>query len=365
MKKIAILGATIAQRALYEKARDMGLYVVGISQAEGATCLGFADVFYPVSLADKDLVVEICKKENVSGVVSNCSEFSARIVSYVAEQLQLDGTPYNTILKIQDKSYTRELANHLEGFSKVKSYLYDGTVRFLPCVVKPIPSSGKKGLSMATTEKEFIQAIKYAQGVQCDAIMVEEYILGDEVSVECISCRGKHYVVQITDKETLGAPHFVEIGHHQPSLQSTENVRRIREIVPKLLDMVGFVTGASHTELKIDENGNIYLIEINPRGGGDMISTKLVELSTGYDYIKSMIQVSLGELIVPYPRANKFSGIYFLMKQTESRLPFFLSAHKQDWFVEGEIKTTELSDAVGNDSKNGYLIYQSNHRIIP
>ena len=344
----------------------MGLYIVGISQAEGATCVGLADVFYPVSLADKDKVVEICKTEKVAGVVSNCSEFSAKVVAYVAEQLQLDGTPYNNLLNIQDKSYTREKANSIEGFAKVKSYLYDdGPAKFLPCVVKPIPSSGKKGLSMATTEEEFKQAIKYAHSVLCDSILIEEYISGDEVSVESISCRGKHYVVQITDKESLGAPHFVEIGHHQPTQKTAKVVNRIRDIMPKLLDKVGFVTGAAHTELKIDENDNIYLIEINPRGGGDEISTKLVKLSTGYDYIKSMISASLGELTEPQLSINKCSGIYFLMKQTECRLPFFISAYEHDWYIEGEFTTTDFIDAVGNDSKNGYIIYQSNHRIIP
>ena len=79
MIKIAILGATNAQRALYEKAHEMGLFIVGISQAEGAKCDVLADVFYPITLSDKDKVVEICKKEEVSGVVSNCFESSIRI----------------------------------------------------------------------------------------------------------------------------------------------------------------------------------------------------------------------------------------------------------------------------------------------
>ena len=44
------------------------------------------------------------------------------------------------------------------------------------------------------------------------------------------------------------------------------------------------MNGATHTEIKI-VNGDIYLIEINARPGGDHIAHPLTMLSTGYDYL--------------------------------------------------------------------------------
>ena len=41
-----------------------------------------------------------------------------------------------------------------------------------------------------------------------------------------------------------------------------------------------------HAEFKIDQNGNIFFIEVGARGGGDFISYDLVKLSTGYDYVE-------------------------------------------------------------------------------
>lgn len=366
MKKIAILGATVAQKPLYEKARKLGAYIVGISQAEGAICNELADKFYPISLAEMDKVVEICRDEKVDGVVSNCSEFSTKVVAYVAEKLKLDGTPYETILRIQDKDYTRNISNHVLGFSKVKSMVYDGNrPNFFPCIVKPIPSCAKKGLSIAYDGDMFDSAIKYANEFYPEKILIEEFIEGCEVSVETISCRGKHYVVQITDKETSGAPHFVELSHHQPSSLYNEIQTKIKDVVLLMLNEVGFVTGATHTELKINSNGEIYLIEINPRGGGDEISSKLVELSTGFDYIGSMILASLGCLEEPLVTNQSYSGIYFLTKQTESRLPFFLSAVSHPWYIEGKVDTLNLTECVGNNHKDGYLIYQSESKVYP
>ncbi len=366
MKKIAILGATIAQKSLYIKARNLGLYIVGISQPEGAICDELADVFYPVSLAEMDEVVSVCEKEKVDGVVSNCSEFSTKVVAYVAEKLQLDCTPYESILRIQDKDYTRHVANRVPGFSEVKSLVYRGeNSDFYPCIVKPIPSSAKKGLSIAYDESQFADSIRYANEYSPEKILIEEFVEGREVSVESISCRGHHYVIQITDKETSGAPHFVELSHHQPSSLPLDIQSKIKNAVPLLLAQVGFVTGAAHTEIKIDNKGNLYLIEINPRGGGDEISNTLVELSTGYDYIGSMVLSALGCLPEPNVTNIAYSGIYFLSKQTEDRLPFFLSASTFPWYIDGKIDSLNLSECVGNNHKDGYLIYQSESKVYP
>lgn len=364
MKRIAILGATSAQKPLYIKAKKYGIYVVGISRGEDAICKDLCDVFYPISIAETERVIACCQKENVQGVVSNCSEFATRIVSIVAEKLSLDCTPYHVIQNIQDKAYTRNISNSILGFSKIKYYNYHENIKdIFPCVVKPATSSAKLGISFAKTKDDFYKAIEYAQNTKCESIVVEEYIEGSEVSVETISCRGQHYVIQITDKECSGPPHFVELSHHQPSSLDRRIILQIQELIPKLLNALHFVTGATHTELKIDTQGHIYLIEVNPRGGGDEISSKLVELSTGYDYIGSMIFAALGELEKPRIIGKNYAGIYFLTKQTENRMPIFINGSKYDWFVEGNIEGESLTECVTNRHKDGYLIYKSNHKI--
>lgn len=364
-KKIAILGASGGQKPLYEKAKRLGLYIVGISQAEGAISKDLADVFYPVNLADRDAVLRVCQEEAVEGVVSNASEFSAKVVAYVADKLHLAGNPYDTFVKLQDKDYVRSVSNGIEGFSSVRHIQYEGQMpSFFPCIIKPNPGAGKSGLSIANDANSFDSAIQYAQSLRPNKILIEEYVVGREVSVETISSHGKHYVVQITDKETSGAPHFVELAHHQPSTLPQAWKDKICKAVPLLLDGVGFVAGASHVELKVSDNGDLYLIELNPRGGGDEISNRLVELSTNYDYVEGMVLAAMGEELAPQVNHKAYSGIYFLTKQTEDYLPFFLSASVQPWYVDGHIASTELTECMGNSYRDGYLIYQSEESKI-
>lgn len=362
MDKIAIIGTSVGQRELYVKAKSAGYYTIGFSWDKSPDILRYIDRFYNISIKEKDEIVRICREESVIGVVSNGSELTAQISSYVAEQLELPCTSYTTILNIQNKKWVRKMTQNIIGLSQINYKLYDDNCTYsFPCIVKPVIGGGKCGVSYVSCSSNLIKAIQYAQA-QKEPILIEDYIDGKEVSVETISFNGNHYIIQITDKDSSGPPHFVELGHHQPSELPDESKKQINNIIPVLLNKIGFTNGATHIELKISDSG-IFLIEVNPRGGGDLISNKLVELSTGYDYIFAMIQVATGRFTYEPVNKDCYSGIYFLTKQTEQMLPYFETAKQHDWYVEGEIFSNDLKVSLGNAMKNGYVIYKSNHKI--
>ena len=365
-KKLVIIGTAEGQKQLYIKAKQEDLYTIAFSYNRGCIPSELIDEYYEISIIEKDAIVDICREKGVDGVVSNGSELTANIASYVADKLGLDCTPNHIMVRLQDKSKVRELTKDIEELQPLRTYIYNANIpepQFLPCIVKPIEGSSKNGVSFANSLQEFNEAINYSIASLETAPLIEEYALGKEVSVESISFKGKHYVIQITDKDSSGAPHFVELGHHQPSIISEEIQNKIRRVLPRILDAVGYVSGATHTELKITDDGKIYLIEINPRGGGDEISNRLVYLSTGYDYIRAMVNVAIGNFTVPSITNRKCSGVLFLTKQTEYLLPLFKVAKEQPWYIDGRIDSLDLKECMGNASKNGYIIYQSNNRI--
>ena len=127
-------------------------------------------------------------------------------------------------------------------------------------------------------------------------------------------------------------------------------------MIPNLLSSIGYTHGASHIEIKFCDE-EIYLIEVNLRGGGDEISNKLVMMSSGVDYLRCMIEVALDIFHPPVQvTPSSYAGIYYLCKQTESMLPFFEGAKDKDWYVEGAIKSTNLSESHTNYERDGYLI---------
>ena len=363
--RLAVIGASSGQLPLCLKAKEMSLEVHCFAWPKDAICQDVVDYFYPISIFEKDLIVDKCRELQIDGVVSNASELTAEVVAYVAERLGLCGTPYNVLEKLHDKFFVRQLSERVNGLSKPRFYKYEGIDRcHYPCVVKPCIGSSKSGVSFADSPEVFSKAIQYAKASGAKDIIVEEYITGKELSVESISYNGEHHILQITEKDSSSAPHFVELGHHQPAEISNTLRIKISSTIPLLLNEIGYTNGASHIEIKYDGE-DIYLIEANLRGGGDDISNKLVQMSSGFDYLRCMIEVALGIFNAPQRVSDPaYAGIYYLCKQTEKYLSFFQNADKNDWFVEGVIKNQVLSESHSNYERDGYVIYKGNRKII-
>lgn len=364
--KIAIIGASSGQLPLCKAAHDMGLETICFAWPKGAICRNLVDKYYPVSITEKDKIVDICREEHIDGVVSNASDFTAEIVSYVSDALGLRGNAYQDMLRLRNKYFVRLATQSIEGLSPVPFQLYDSEIKYdkFPCVVKPVSGSSKKGVTFVSNSEEFIAAIKNADDNSND-IIIEQFVGGREISVETLSYQGSHHVIQFTDKKTTGYPHFVELEHHQPADLPESLKMQITIVVNNLLSAVNYRFGAAHIELKVDDLGNVYLIEINPRGGGDEISNKLVQLSTGYDYIKGIIQIAIGDFHYPDCISNLYhSGIYYLCGQTSYLKSVFLRSNAYPWEVERQVSTLDLNDALGNYDRCGYLIYKSDHKII-
>lgn len=363
-KKIAIIGASTGQLPLCLKAKEMGLETYCFAWPKDAVCKDIVDHFIPVSIFEMDKIVEQCKGYQVDGVISNASEATALVVSYVAEQLGKVGTPYDAFLKIQNKEYVRKTTNIIEGLGHV-AYKIGKVNEILstfptPYVLKPIKGASKKGVNFV--DKDTISQISIPTDLEESIFMAEQYINGLEYSVETISYKGHHEIVQVTEKIGTGAPHFVELEHHQPAILSASIYLKIQHLIPQILLSVGYTDGASHIEIKIDSEENIYLIEINPRGGGDYISNNLVGLSTDYDYLKQMISVALDQY-ESMPIHNKaYAGIYFLSAHTKRLLPYF-DEPIQDWVVMRERSKGELTLSCSNYDRNGYIMYCSNKKI--
>ena len=364
--KLAIIGASSGQLPLCLKAKEMGLETICFAWAKGAICKDFVDRYYPISIADKDNISLICKEEKIDGIVSNASDATAEVVSYIATALGLHGIDHQSFLGIMDKARVRSLVHGIKDLADVPFTIDTCSVPFsFPYVIKPRTGASKKGVYYVEDADECEEALSYIRNQLGAEALIEQFVTGREISVETLSFEGEHHVLQITDKVNGGPPHFVELAHHQPALLSDELRERIVAIVPHILDAVSYRNGASHVELKVDSESNIRLVEINPRGGGDEISSKLVELSTGYDYIKGMIEVSLGHFLKPKKKWNMSAGIYYLCKQSEAWLPAFTSSTDPSWLIEKEVELESgLRLASGNYDRNGYLIYQSERKII-
>ena len=306
MKNLVIIGASELQLPLIERANDLGYSTHVFAWRDGAVGLDKMTRFYDIDIKDVDKIYNIVKELNPVGVCSIASDLANITVHKLASRLNL---PHNSehCLKVSTNKFAmrKELYNHkiiCPKFLITDTDNIDIQNMNFPIIVKPTDRSGSRAITKVNDISELKKggAINRALDISFEKrAIVEEFIEGDEYSAECISQNGVHYLLNITKKFTTGSPHFIETGHLEPSGLSNEDIKRIKDIIFKSLDALDVKIGASHSEFKYSrEDKIVHIIEIGSRMGGDFIGSSLVRFSTGYDYLKMVIDCAVGNDIL-------------------------------------------------------------------
>lgn len=368
-KTIMIIGASILQLPAIEKAKELGLKVVALDMNPEAVGFKVPGVIKEViSTIDISAAIEAAKYYHIDGVMTLATDMPMRTVAAVAKACGLVGISEDTAIKATDKSVMREalLSNGvpIPSFYKVaniKEFMLAVEKIEGPFMVKPADSSGSRGILKLDDRTDIEAAYKYVKKFsRSGIILVEEYMKGPEVSVETLAVDGDIHVIQITDKMTTGAPHFVEMGHTQPTrLDCIEEIKKIAIAANKA---IGIENGPSHTEIIITEDGP-KIVEIGARLGGDCITTHLVPLSTGVNMVEACIKIALGEKpsVSPVRRAGAairyFKQHAGVVKSIEGKyMAEQMPGVKQVCIVHGVGET--ISNINDSGSRMGFVIAQ-------
>ena len=363
-ERIAVIGANEPLIPFFRQAKALGYEIIGIAIEKGAVCKKYCDRFYPISFADKDAVVDVCRKEKVDGIISFSLESALPTVVYVAQKLGLVSNSEESI-KLTQSKFAQRLTLEKAGIPVPKYYLIESRADLdifdchFPVIVKPVDSGGSQGICKVEDKAKLEEAYNYAISFsRSSKAIIEEYIDGREFSVEFISHQGKHYFLQITDKVTSGAPRFVEMQHHQPADIPASVWERIKTMVTDALTAFKIENSASHTEIKWNSNDELFIIETGARMGGDYISSDLVRLSTGYDFVEGAIKLAVGKFEEPtFPRLM-YSGVYFYSKLAPEVGEIIKNHEKWPEIVEWEYSDEPLMEVKSNADRRGYFLYQ-------
>lgn len=318
-KSILIFGTGSLQQSLIERCKLKGLFTVGIDPNPDAECKNSVDAFEVVAGDDFKMTLAVAQKYNISGVITAATDKPLVMMARVAEKLHLPFFSVETALNSTDKLLMKK--KFIEaGLPCAKGFLVSN-IRELtdldltyPVIVKPRDNSGSRGViyceNLEGVAKAIEEALRYTKKGN---VLVEEFIEGQEYSIEGIHYNGEHHVIQFTEKTTTDFPYNVEIAHTQPADISLQQQSEIRVLIAKIGQTLGFENCASHTEIKINSRG-IYIIETSPRLGGDFISSTLVPLSTGINMEDILIDVSIKKKInndVLQALLSKYSGVKY------------------------------------------------------
>ncbi len=314
-KSALIFGVGELQKSIIHRAKAMGLYVIGIDPCADAVCREEVDAFEVVGGQDYEGTLAVARKYNISAVVTAATDKPLAMMARVAKELHLPFYTEETAIWSTDKFQMK--SRFLIGGvpcakGKLISTADEATDFHFPVIVKPRDNSGSRGVIFCRTKEELQSAIDEALGYsRLETILVEEFIEGQEYSIESLHYGGKSEVIQFTEKKTTEFPYNVELGHKQPALLTSAQQDEIREIISKIGECMGFENCPSHTELKINERG-IFIIETSPRLGGDYITSHLVPLSTGINIEDQLLRIALGEQPdIETGRKEMASGVCF------------------------------------------------------
>lgn len=374
-ESILVFGVSELQKSIIEQCKKKDLFVVGIDPLAEAMCRNLVDAFEVVGGQDFEKTVEVAEYYQVKGIITAATDKPLVMMARVAEKLQLPFFSVNTAEWSTDKLLMKQKFQEA-GIPCARGFLLHSVEELTnlkvdyPVIVKPRDNSGSRGVIYCDNLKEVEIAVKEAlQYTKKGNVLIEEFIEGQEHSIEGIHYNGEHHVIQFTEKTTTDFPYNVEIAHIQPADISLQQQNEIKKLITQIGQTLGFGNCASHTELKINSRG-IYIIETSPRLGGDFISSTLVPLSTGINMEDILIDIATNNSLQhnwELRKLSKYSGIkYFELSdgvlykinglENLNKIPGI-----EQWYF--GLKPGEKVNKITNSLERfGYAIFQTNSK---
>ena len=306
MKKVLLLGGSHFQVPSVKCAKKLGYYTITCDYLPDNPGHKFADEYHNVSTTDKEAVLKLAQDLKIDGIVCYASDPSAPTAAYVAEKMGLPGQPYKSVEILANKDLFRKFLTEngfnvprARGFITKEDAHADWDNFKKPVMVKPVDSSGSKGVSKIEKQEDLDKAIDYALSFsRCKRFIIEEYVekFGYQIAGDGFSVDGK-LVFRCFANEHFnihaGNP-FVPIGESWPYNMPQRVHDKLHAEIQRALDLLHMRSGAYNFDARIDENENVYLMEIGPRNGGNLIA-QVTDYATGVDMVEYTIKAAMGE----------------------------------------------------------------------
>ena len=300
MKKILILGAGEWQVAYIKKAKELGLYVYATDWSENPVGKVFADEFKTIDVQNKEKSLDYALENNIDAIFTN-SDVAVQTAAYIAEKMSLPC--YSTKqAEIATNKYEMRKALQSIGLPTPKFILCNSIDETFDAfktlnskiIIKPIDNCGSRGVYIVDNEdylKE-VYADTFANSFS-GKILVEEFMIGNESSVEVLLDNGKIYILGWCRKQKSPYPYRYDIQlDYFPDNSAKENLM-VSEMVNQLVQGLKLENGILHIEFMWTAD-ELRIIEFALRGCGSNVITHLMPEIRGFDIMKFLLYKSLG-----------------------------------------------------------------------
>lgn len=304
MAKIMVIAGGDWQIELIKKAKSMGHYVICSNLYKDSPAFPYSDACEVSDVLDKEKNLQIAKKYRPDAVISDQSDIAVPTVAYINEKMGLRGIGIEKAELFTDKSKQREFCK--ERGIAIPDYTVcqtpDDAIPLLQkygkIVIKPIDSQSSRGV-YTIIDREGLE-VKFGETVSWSnrrkVFLAEEYIEGDEFTIDGLVINGNHYPLCISVKEMYPQNQNISRTQSYSYLSDKYDYDLLRKTNKELIEAMGLAMGLTHSEYRL-HNGRYYLVEAGARGGGSNLSGKIVPFMSGIDNYEYLIKEALGETV--------------------------------------------------------------------
>lgn len=297
-KRLLILGGMRFSCEIVNKAKEMGIYtlVADYNSIEDSPGKQIADEAVDLSVIDVDAVVNYVKNNAIDGVFVG---FNDMLLPYYAEICEKAGLPcYGTkeqfetlIAKDRYKALCRQF-----GVPTIPEYdINDEHIKY-PVLVKPVDSSGSRGITICHNRQELEIAVETGKKAsKTGKVLIERYMDGREVTVFWTFQDGNYYLSALANrhvKHNQGADVIpLPVGYTFPSVYLPKYRAEVEDNCKKMFRHLGLKDGMLFMQCKV-EDGTCYVYDIGYRLTGSL-EYKILERICGYNPLEMLIYHAL------------------------------------------------------------------------
>lgn len=319
-KLIHIVGGGASQVPLVLKAKEQGFSVLVTDMYPDSPCRDYTDYYHVVDTTDRKGTLEIARKYKIDAIATDQTDVAVPTVAYVAEKMALPGMGLDVAEKFTNKLLMRQACNisipnsiprfnHFYHLTDALEYISNCD---RPFIIKPINSQGSKGVFKCEdpdSEKLKI-AFEESRGL---GILVEQFIAGEEIALECFTQEGVTKLLAFSRKE-----HYPQNDCIDRRVTFFDDIDdrvkdKVASLNAKVVKAFGLINGLTHAEYKIVD-GVPFLIEIAARGAGSSVSGRIIPQVTGFDVNQFVLDCASGNTKKSYSliEQKKYALLEFL-----------------------------------------------------
>ncbi|TXH76318.1 ATP-grasp domain-containing protein [Thiobacillus sp.] len=338
--RVLFVGAGPSQMPAIRHARTLGYEPYAADADPSAVGFEFAVGFDIGDIRDPEFVKACARRRNVDAIVAIATDVAVPAVARACNSLGLPSISVEAADVSVNKLMQRQRMNAaglpvpaFRPFSSVDEASANAQEIGFPVVVKPIDAAGSRGVRLIQNMDDVGRAAEEALAASRAKIgVVEEFVEGEEVSVEGFVVDGVFHAICISEKTRTRPPYLLDVAVRFPDALSPAERAAIIATAGRAVASCGLDNCPVHMELLRSARGPV-VVELAARGAGFRVFTNILPYVTGVDTVDVQLKLALGKPVRISPRNPPKGAVIIFLAPMPGKLKC----------VEGLYKARELA----------------------